>query len=106
MRLRWPKHRERQIRVDTLNPEKAHLIKYVFELVLRQGRALHILDGIQLPRHPLTVLFPDRLHLLLAQLISYARVVSQIGLCTNDQTRNPGAVVVDFGKPLLSDVLE
>jgi len=83
-----------------------YLIKHILQLELRQSRALHIFDRTQVLRHPLPVLLPHRLHLLLAELIPYLGIIPQIRLSADDQTRHAGAVVVDFGKPFLSYVLE
>jgi hypothetical protein len=84
----------------------AYLIKHVLELVLRQGRALDVLDSAKLSRHPLTVLALDRRHPLLGQLVLDRRVLAQIHLCAHNQTRHPRTVVVYLGEPLLAHVLE
>ena len=84
----------------------AHLVEYVLQLVLCQSRTLDVLHRAQFLGHALTVFLPDRLHPLLGELLSDARVVSQIGLCSNNQTWHSRAVVVHFGKPLLPHVLE
>lgn len=68
--------------------------------------ALHILDGTQFLSHPLTILLPYGLHLLLGQLLPHARVIPQIYLGTNDKAWDAGAVVVNLGEPFLADVLE
>lgn len=83
-----------------------HLVKDVLELVLRQGRALDVLDSAQLLGHPLTILPPNGRHLLLAELVTHALVVAQIGLGADDEAGNTGAVVVDLGEPFLAHVLE
>ena len=85
---------------------QTHLIKHILQLVLRQSTALHVLDGAQLLCHPLTILSPNRAHLLLAQFFAHAWVVSQIGLRAHDQAGDAGAVVVNLGEPLLADVLK
>lgn len=85
---------------------KTNLIKHILQLKLRQSRALDVLDGAQVLGHALAVLFPHRLHLLLAKLLSHLRIVTQIRLGADDQTGHAGAVVVDLGEPLFSDVLK
>jgi hypothetical protein len=83
-----------------------YLIKHVFELVLRQSRALDVLDCTKFACHSLAVLALDRRHSLLRQLIFHGGVFPQIHLCTNDQAWHPRAVVVYLGEPLFTDVLE
>jgi hypothetical protein len=83
-----------------------YLVEHVLELVLRQRTALDVLDGAELPRHALAVLFPHGRHLLLCQLLPDARVVPQIHLRADDEARHARAVVVYLGKPLLAHVLE
>jgi hypothetical protein len=83
-----------------------HLIKNILQLILRQRRALHILNSTQLLRHPLAILPPNRAHLLLRQLIAHAGVVAQIGLGADDEAGDAWAVVVDFWEPLFAHVLE
>jgi hypothetical protein len=82
------------------------LIEDILQLVLRQRRALHVLDRTKFLRHALAVLLPNGLHLRLRQLLAHLRVVTEIGLCADDQAGDAGAVVVDFGEPFLADVLE
>lgn len=84
----------------------AYLIKDILELVLRQRRALDVLDGTELSRHSLAVFLLYRGHPLLRQLVFYCVVFPQIYLCTDDEARHAWAVVVYFGKPFLADVLE
>lgn len=87
-------------------PGFAYLVENVFELVLRQGTALDVLNRAQVLRHPLTILLPYRLHLLLRQLLPYAGVIPQIDLCPDDEAGDAGAVVVHLGEPFLPDVLK
>lgn len=89
------------------------LVKDVLESLLGQGRALDVLDSTELSGHSLTILSLDRLHLLLAKLTEYGVLVvtlllrwAQIELGTDNQARDARAVVVDFGEPLLADVLK
>lgn len=72
-----------QISVLTLRYGYAYLIKYVLELELGQCRALDVLHRAEVFRHPLAVLFPHGLHLLLCKLVSDLCVVSQIRLRTD-----------------------
>ncbi len=83
-----------------------HLIKDILQLILRQRRALDILDGPQLLGHALPILLANRLHALLGQLLPHLRVFAQIDLGADDEAGHPGAVVVDFGEPFLAHVLE
>lgn len=83
-----------------------YLIKHILELVLRQGTTLDVLHRAQLFSHPLTILLPHRLHLLLGQLVLDTRIVSQIDLCTNNKAGNTRAMVVNLWEPLLADVFE
>jgi hypothetical protein len=84
----------------------SYLIEHVLELVLRQRRALDVLDCAQLSRHPLAVLALDRRHPLLGQLVLDRVVFPQIDLRADNQTRHARAMVVHLGEPLLTDVLE
>lgn len=95
----WP------IRLDTAR-DNPYLVKHVLEFVLRQSTALDILHGAQVLCHALAVLLPHRLHLLLGQFLSHARVIPQIDLCTDNEAGNARAVVVHLGEPFLADVLE
>ena len=92
---------------------RSYLVKDVLESLLGQGRALDVLDSTELSGHSLTILSLDRLHLLLAKLAEYGVLVvtlllrwAQIELGTHNQARDARAVVVDFGEPLLADVLK
>jgi len=84
----------------------AYLIEYILQLILRQCRTLHIFDCTQLSCHLLSILFPHRLHLLFRQLVLHCGVVPQIRLRSHYQAWHARAMVVDFRKPLLADVLE
>lgn len=83
-----------------------YLIKDILQLVLRQSRTFDIFDGSELLRHPVTVFFANGLHLLPGELLADARVIAQIGLGADDEAGNTGAVVMNFGEPLLANVLE
>ena len=84
----------------------SYLVEYVLELVLRQRRALDVLDRTQIPRHSLSIFFPDGLHLLLGELFPYLWILSQVTLRANDQTWYARAMMVNLGKPLFPHVLE
>jgi len=84
----------------------SYLVEHILELELSQRRALDVLHRAELPCHPLTVLLPDRLHLLLGELVAHLWVVSQIGLSADDKTWHTGTVMVNFREPLFPYVLE
>lgn len=83
-----------------------YLIKHVLELVLRQSRALDVLDRTEFACHSLAVLALYWRHSLLCQLIFYGVVLPQIHLCTHNQAWHPRTVVMHLGEPLFTDVLE
>lgn len=83
-----------------------YLIKDILELILCQGRTLDVFNSAKFFSHPVTVFLADGGHLLTGELIPDPSIVAQIGLGTDDQAGNTGAVVVDFGEPLFADVLE
>ena len=85
---------------------ESYLIKDVFKFVLRQGRALNVLDGAQIFSHTLTVLLTHRLHSLFCQLLSHLRVITKIRLSTDDQAGNTRAVMMNLRKPFLANVLK
>lgn len=103
---RWPAAGLVGYQTGTREEEGTHLVENVLQPLLRQCRALDILDGPQLPREPLALLVRDGPLLLPSQLLYHLRVVSQIDLRPDDEARDPRTVVVHFGKPLLLDVLE
>lgn len=83
-----------------------YLIKHILELVLRQGTTLDVFHRAQLFGHPLAILLPHWLHLLLGQLVLDTRIVSQINLCTNNQAGNTRAVMMNLWEPLLANVFK
>lgn len=87
-------------------PVGSYLVKNILELVLRQSRALDVLNRTQLLCHAVAVFLTDGLHLLSGKLLPNARVVAQISLCTDDETGDTGAMVMHFREPFLPDVLE
>jgi hypothetical protein len=86
--------------------EEPHLIEHILQLELRKSRALDILDSAKILGHALAIFFSYRLHFLLTKLLAHLRVVTQIGLGANNETRHARAVVVDLGEPFFPDVLE
>lgn len=83
-----------------------YLVKDILQFVLRQGRALHVLDRAELLGHPISILLTDWLHFLPGKLLTDTGVIAQIGLGADDETGDAGAVVVDFGEPFFPDVFE
>ena len=71
-----------------------------------QSRALDVFNSTQILGHTITVFRANGRHLLTGELLADTRVVAQIGLGTDDQAGNTGAVVVDFRKPFLANVLK
>lgn len=82
------------------------LVEYVLESFLRQRRALHILDRLQLLGQLLALLQRNGLLLILRQLLQRTLLVAQINLRTNEQERRLLAVVRYLRDPLFFDVLE
>ena len=56
--------------------------------------------------HSLAIFLAHRCHLLLLQFLTYRGIVSQIGLCADDETWNTGTVMMNLRKPFLADVFE
>ncbi len=83
-----------------------YLVENVLQSLLRQGRALHVLHRAQLSCEPFALLWGDRPLLLPRQLLQHLRIVPEIDLCSDDEARNTGTVMVNFGEPLLLHVLE
>ena len=86
--------------------EQAYLVEHILQFELRESRTLHVLDGAKVLGHALAILFPHRLHLLLAKLLAHLWVIAQICLRADNEAGNTRAMVVDFREPLLPDVLE
>ena len=84
----------------------SYLIEDILQLVLRQCRALHVLDCSQVFRHTFSVLFAYWLHALLRQLFPYLWVITKIGLRSNYEARYSRTMVMDFWEPFLSNVLK
>lgn len=95
------------VSIGYVKPGRAkYLIKNILQLVLSQGRALDVFDSTQILGHTVTVLLANGLHFLSGKLLPHTRVIAQIGLGTDDQAGNTGAVVVDFREPLLANVFK
>ena len=86
--------------------EQAYLVEHILQFELRESRTLNVLDGAKVLGHALAILFPHRLHLLLAKLLAHLRVIAQICLSANNEARDARAVVVDLREPLFPHVLE
>ena len=84
----------------------SYLIKDVLQLVLCQSRTFNIFHCTQLLSHPVTILLADRLHFLASKLLAHTRILAQIGLGTNNQAGDTGAVMMDFREPLFANVLK
>jgi len=83
-----------------------YLIEDVLQLELGERRALHVFDGIKLPRHLLPVLALHWEHPLLGKLVLYGGILSKIDLGTDYEARDSRAMVANFWDPLFADVLE
>ena len=83
-----------------------YLIKDVLQLVLRQCRALRVLNCSQVFGHSHSVLLAYWLHSLFGELLSHLRIIAKIRLCANDEAWYPGALMVHLREPFLPDVLE
>jgi hypothetical protein len=82
------------------------LVKYIFEALLGEGRALYVFDCAEFACKTLSGLKGDGTLLLAGELLDDGCIVSEIDLCADDETGDTGAVVVDLGEPLLLDVLK
>ena len=85
---------------------KSNLIKDVFELILSQSATLNVFDCTQFLGHSLAIFFLHRCHSLFCKLFFDSSLIAQIGLSTNDQAWDAGAVVVDFWEPFLAHIFE
>lgn len=82
------------------------LVEYVLESFLRQRRALHVLDRLQLLGQLLALLQRNRFLLVLGQLLQRTLLIAQIDLRTDQQERRLLAVVRYLRDPLFFDVLK
>ena len=78
------------------------LVKHALQIPLRQGRALEVLDGLDVLGDPDRLLVLYGLHLALAQLLLDLGVVAEVELCADQDDGDAGRVVLDFGVPLLA----
>lgn len=85
---------------------ETRLIEDILKLILGQCRTLNIFDSSKLLGHAFSVLLSDRGHLLSGKLLANGGVIAKIGLGSDDQAGDAGAVVVDLGEPFLADVFE
>ena len=76
------------------------LIKHVFQALLREGGALHVLDCSEFPGQLLCGLDCDGLLLHLGELLNGGCVITQINLCAHQEEGGLGTVVGDFRNPL------
>jgi hypothetical protein len=91
---------------DSGKSQITYLIEHVFEFILRQRRALDVLDSPELLGHSLPRFSRNRLHLLLGEFVPYAQVVSQVHLGADDKAWHAGTVVMHFREPLFADVFK
>ena len=80
------------------------LIKHRFKALLRESRALEVLDRRDLLGHLQTLGVRDRRHAALAQLLNRLAVVAEIDLGADKDDRRAGRVVVHLGVPLRNDI--
>lgn len=85
---------------------QTHLVENVLQALLRQSRALNVLDGAQLAGQLLALLSHNRPLLRPRELLHDAGIVAQIDLGSNDQAGHAGAVVVNFREPFFFDVFK
>lgn len=78
-------------------PSSARRTKARTHSLLRQCRALDVLDRSQLARKSLSRLGRHGPLLLPRELLEHGRVVAEIDLGTDDEARDAGAVVVNLG---------
>ena len=76
------------------------LIKHALQIPLRQGRALEVLDRLDLLGHLHGLLVLYRLHLTLSQLLLHLRVVAQVELGADEDDGHAGRMMFYFGVPL------
>jgi hypothetical protein len=83
-----------------------HLVKHILQPLLREGRALDVLDSAELLCEALTLFRANRTLPLPGELLNDLGVVSQVYLCTDDQAGDTGAMMVDLWEPLFLDVFK
>lgn len=78
------------------------LIEHTLEVALCKGRALHVLDCLDLLGNADGLLVLDGCHLLLSQTLLGALVVAKIELGSDQDDGNTRCVVLDLGVPLFT----
>ena len=84
------------------------LVEDALEVALCKGRALHVLDCLDLLGNADSLLVLDGSHFLLSQTLLGALVIAKIELGSDQDDGNTGCVVLNLGVPLfavLDDVL-
>lgn len=81
------------------------LAEHVLDAVLAEGRALHVLDCMDLAGERLALLQRYGRLVLIFQLLLHLRVVAQVALGAHEEDRHIGAVVRHLGMPFVLDVL-
>jgi len=76
------------------------LVKDTLEVALCEGRALHVLDCLDLLGDADSLLVLDGCHLLLSQALLGALVIAKIELGSDQDDGNTGCVVLNLGVPL------
>ena len=84
----------------------ADLVKHILQFILGQCGAFHIFHRTQFSRHTLSVLFLNRLHSLLGQLLTHLWIVTEICLRADNQARDTGTMVVNFWEPFFANVFK
>lgn len=82
------------------------LVEDGLEVLAGLGRALEVLDGLDLLGEVLTLLGLDRLLAVVLELLERAGVVAEIELGADEDLRNVGAEVDHLREPLGGNVLE
>ena len=76
------------------------LVEDTLEVALCEGRALHVLDGLDLLGDADSLLVLNGCHLLLSQTLLGALVITKIELGSDQNDGNAGCVVLNLGVPL------
>ena len=80
-------------------------VENALQVTLSQGRALKILAGLDFLGASQRLLIRNRFHSLRAQRVKCCSVFTQIELGAHQDDRDIRGVVVDFGVPLVSQVI-
>lgn len=76
------------------------LVKHRLEVPLREGRALHVLDSLDILVHLHALLVLYRRHLALSELLADLGVVAQIQLCADQDEWDARGVMLNLWIPL------